>query len=331
MWIVQLALRRPYTFVIMSLLIVILGVLAVLRMPTDIFPEIDIPVVSVIWSYSGVSPEEMSEIVTVRSERNFTTNVNDIEHMESQSLPGLSVIKLYFHPNAKVEAAVGQLAAGSQSMLRSLPQGITPPTILRYNASSVPILQLSISSRTMSEQSIYDWGYNQIRTQLSNVQGASFPLPYGGRPRQIMVDLDPKRMFALGLSAAAADETERDELARLNGTWKAVSVVKDGQDLPKAEAEAMVLTIAGEKYTLKTIDQQIEGTHKLDPTKKPKQIDATRTKGPDAGQKMLGIYELKDDTFTVCFNAPGKTERPTEFKSAAGSGHKLITMKREKP
>jgi uncharacterized protein (TIGR03067 family) len=138
-------------------------------------------------------------------------------------------------------------------------------------------------------------------------------------------------MFVLGLSVAAADDTERDELARLNGTWKATAVVQDGKELPKAEAEAMVLTIAGEKHTVKTIDQQIEGTHKLDPSKKPKQIDATCTKGPDAGKKSVGIYELKDDTLTVCFAEPGKTERPTELKSAPGSGNKLITLKREKP
>jgi multidrug efflux pump subunit AcrB len=200
MWIVRLALKRPYTFVIMSMLIVILGVLAIYRMPTDIFPEINIPVVSVIWTYTGIAPEEMSEIVTIRAERNYTTNVNDIEHMESQSLSGLGIIKLYFHPNAKVEAAVAQITAGSQSMMRSLPAGMTPPTVLRYNASSVPILQLSISSESMSEQALYDAGYNNIRTQLSTVQGASFPLPYGGRPRQIMVDVDPRRMLAQGLS-----------------------------------------------------------------------------------------------------------------------------------
>src|SRR5579864_9802744 len=138
MWIVRLALRRPYTFVVMSMLIAILGVLAILRMPTDIFPEIDIPVVTVIWSYGGISPEEMSEVVTIRSERAFTTTVNDIEHMESQSLPGLGIIKLFFHPTAKVEAAVAQLSASSQSTLHSLPTGMTPPSILRYNASAVP-------------------------------------------------------------------------------------------------------------------------------------------------------------------------------------------------
>ena len=201
MWIVRLALRRPYTFVVMSLMIVILGVLATFRMPTDIFPEIDIPVVSVIWSYAGISPEEMAEVVTIRCERSFTTSVNDIEHMESQSLPGLSIIKVFFHAGAKVDAAVAQLAAASQAVLHSLPTGMTPPSILRYNASSVPILQLSISSDTMSESSLYDYGYNFIRTQMATVQGASFPLPYGGRPRQIMVDIDLKSLYAQGLSA----------------------------------------------------------------------------------------------------------------------------------
>ncbi|MGA2133706.1 MAG: efflux RND transporter permease subunit [Bryobacteraceae bacterium] len=201
MWIVRLALRRPYTFVVMSMVIVILGILAVVRMPTDIFPEINIPVVSVIWSYSGISPEEMAEVVTIRCERSFTTSVNDIEHMESQSLPGLSIIKVFFHANAKVDSAVAQLAAASQAVLHSLPTGMTPPSILRYNASSVPILQMSISSETMSEQSLYDYGYNFIRTQMATVQGASFPLPYGGRPRQIMVDIDLKSLYAQGLSA----------------------------------------------------------------------------------------------------------------------------------
>src|SRR5205085_9422692 len=201
MWIVRLALHRPYTFVVMSLVIVALGVLAILRMPADIFPEINIPVVSVIWSYTGISPEEMAEVVTIRTERSFTTNVNDIEHMESQSLPGLSIIKLFFHPDAKVEAAVAQLAAASQAVLHSMPTGMTPPAIIRYNASSVPILQLSISSDTMSEQALYDYGYNFIRTQMANVQGASFPLPFGGRPRQIMVDIDPRALYSQGLSA----------------------------------------------------------------------------------------------------------------------------------
>src|SRR5260370_16708905 len=201
MWIVRLALKRPYTFVVMALVIVILGVLAIFRMPADIFPEVYLPVASVMWSYGGVAPEEMAEVITMRSERAFTNSVNDIEHMESQSLPGIAIIKIFFQPNAKIEAAVAQLAASSQSVLHSLPQGIFPPSILRYNASSVPILQLSISSDTMSEQAIYDYGYNFIRTQMATVQGASFPRPFRGRPRQIMVDIDPHALYAQGLSA----------------------------------------------------------------------------------------------------------------------------------
>src|SRR5579871_1687937 len=221
MWIVQLALRRPYTFVIMALLIVIMGGLAIVRMPTDIFPEIDIPVVSVIWQYAGVSPEEMAEVITVRSERSFTTSVNDIEHMESQSLPGVAVIKVFFHPKAKIDAAVAQLTAASQSVLKSLPTGITPPSVLRFNASAVPILQLGISSDSLPEQQLYDLGYNFIRTQMANVQGASFPLPYGGRPRQISVDLNPQALYAQNLSAGdVATAINNQSLILPSGTVK---------------------------------------------------------------------------------------------------------------
>ncbi|QKQ75393.1 efflux RND transporter permease subunit [Nostoc sp. TCL240-02] len=201
MWIVKLALRRPYTFVITSILIFVLGVVTITRMATDIFPEINIPVVSVIWSYSGVSPEEMEQRIVTTSERSFTTTVNDIEHIESQSLNGVSVIKVFFQPGAKIEAAVAQLTSNTQTILRGLPPGITPPLIIRYNASNVPILQLSVSSTSLSEQELYDNGNNFLRTQLATVQGASVPLPYGGKPRQIMVDIDPQALFAKGLSA----------------------------------------------------------------------------------------------------------------------------------
>lgn len=200
MWIVRLALKRPYTFVVLALTIVVGGVLALLRMPTDMFPEISIPVVSVIWTLGGISSEEMADMVTIRSERAFTTSVNDIEHMESQSLQGFGIIKMFFHPNAKVEAAVAQLAAQSSSMVHHLPPGISPPGIIRYNASSVPILQLSVSSATYSEPELYDFTTNIIRTQMATVQGASVPMPYGGKPRQIMVDLDPPSLYAKGLS-----------------------------------------------------------------------------------------------------------------------------------
>src|SRR5258708_2542055 len=201
MWIVRLALRRPYTFVVLSLVIVVVGILASVRMPTDMFPDINIPVVSVIWSLGGISADEMADMVTIRSERGFTSSVNDIEHMESQSIQGYGIIKLFFHPNAKIEASVSQLAATASSMTHWLPPGMSPPAILRYNASSVPILQLSISSNTISEQVLYDLSLNYIRTQMATVQGATMPMPYGGNPRQIMIDLDQQALFAKGLSA----------------------------------------------------------------------------------------------------------------------------------
>ena len=164
MWIVRLALRRPYTFVVMSVLIAILGGIAVFVMPTDIFPNIDIPVVSLVWSYAGISPEEMEKRIVTISERSLTTTVNDIEHIESQSYNGVAVIRVFFHPYAKVELAIAQITAVSQTILRALPPGIYPPAILKYTASSVPILQLSLSSKTLTEQQIFDLGRNFIRT-----------------------------------------------------------------------------------------------------------------------------------------------------------------------
>ncbi|XGV96947.1 MAG: efflux RND transporter permease subunit [Leptolyngbya sp. BL-A-14] len=243
MWIVRLALRRPYTFVVAAFLIVILGVMTITRMRTDIFPEINVPVVSVIWSYNGVSPEEMEKRIVTISERAFTTTVNDIEHMESQSMRGVSVIKVFFQPGAKVEAAVAQLTSVSQTILRVLPPGIVPPLIIRYNASSVPILQMSVGSTSLSEQEIYDLGLNFIRTQLATVQGASIPLPYGGKARQVMVDLDTQALYARGLAstdvvnainaqnlilpAGSAKIGDRDYSVHLNNSTEAVTALND--------------------------------------------------------------------------------------------------------
>lgn len=201
MWIVKLALARPYTFAVMAVLIVILGMVSIVAMPTDIFPEIDIPVVSVIWAYSGMSPEDLEKRVATSFERAITTTVNDVEHIETQCIAGYSVTKVYFHPNVKVELAVAQLGAIANSITRVLPPGIFPPFVIRYNAATVPILQLALSSRSLSEQQIFDLANSQIRIGLANVQGASLPLPYGGRVRQIMVDLDTEAMQARRLSA----------------------------------------------------------------------------------------------------------------------------------
>src|SRR5579883_3514911 len=200
MWLVRIALRRPYTFVVMSMLIVLLGVVTILRMPTDIFPDIDIPVISVVWNYQGLSPEEMEKRIVSNYERGLTTTVNDIEHIESQSLQGMSVIKIFFQPGAHIEAATAQVTAISQTSLRQMPPGTTPPFIIRYSASSVPILQIALGSDSLSEQQLFDYGTNFIRADIATVQGVQIPWPYGGKQRQIVVDIDPKRLFAYGLS-----------------------------------------------------------------------------------------------------------------------------------
>ncbi len=202
MWIVRLALRRPYTFVVAAMVVALLGIVSILRMPTDIFPEVDIPVVSVIWSYGGISPEEMERRMTMISERAMTTTVNGIEHIESTSLSGAAVIRVYFQPGTKIEAAVAQITAINQTLLRIMPPGTTPPFVIRYSASNVPILQMALKSDTLGEQAVYDLGLNFIRTRLATVQGAQVPLPIGGKPRQVMVDLDPELLTARGISPA---------------------------------------------------------------------------------------------------------------------------------
>jgi multidrug efflux pump subunit AcrB len=202
MWIVRLALRRPYTFVVMAVLIAILGTASIISMPVDIFPYIDIPVVSVVWTYGGLSPEEMEKRIVTIFERSMTTSVNDIEHIESQSYHGVSVTRIYFQPNAKVEVALSQVTAIAQTLLRIFPPGTQPPNIVKYDASAVPVLQLGLESPAMSEQELFDYGQNFIRTQLATIQGASVPLPFGGKFRSVVVDLDPEQLFAKGLSPA---------------------------------------------------------------------------------------------------------------------------------
>jgi len=186
----------------MAMLIVLVGVITITRMSTDIFPNINIPVVSVIWSYPGVAPEEMEKRFVTVCERAMTTTVNDIEHIESQSYNGVAVIKVFFHEGAKVEAGVAQITSITQTLLRIMPPGTTPPLILQYSASNVPILQLGLSSKSLSEQQLYDLGLNFIRTQLATIQGAQVPLPYGGKSAQVMVDIDPQKLYGKGLSPA---------------------------------------------------------------------------------------------------------------------------------
>jgi len=202
MWIVSLALRRPYTFIVLAVLILLLGVFVITRTATDIFPNIKIPVVATIWRYTGLSPDEMAKRIVLFSERTAQTTVNNVEHTESQSLNGIAVVKYFFQPSVKEELSFAQITGVSQTQLNSAPPGTTPPFILAYDASTVPIIQLALSSEQLSEAEIFDLGNNILRTALATIPGASMPFPYGGYQRQVQVDLDPKALRANGLSGS---------------------------------------------------------------------------------------------------------------------------------
>ncbi|HWZ31751.1 MAG TPA: efflux RND transporter permease subunit [Bryobacteraceae bacterium] len=200
MWIVKLALARPYTFIVLSLVLLLISPVVLLRTPVDIFPSINIPVISVIWTYTGLVPSEMETRIVSIFERSLTTSVNNIEHIESQSYNGVAVVKVFLQPAADINGAISEVIAEAQVGLKQFPPGITPPLVLSYDASSVPILQLGLSGKGMSEQQLNDLGVNFIRPQLATIQGASVPIPYGGKVRQVMVDIDSSQLMAKGLS-----------------------------------------------------------------------------------------------------------------------------------
>jgi multidrug efflux pump subunit AcrB len=256
MWIVKLALRRPYTFVVVSLLIFLLGIGSAIEAPKDIFPYIDIPVVTIVWTYAGLTPTEMEGRVVTICERALTTTVNDIEHSESESYQGVSVIRVYFQPSVKIDLALSQVTAIVQTILRVLPPGSFPPAILKYDASSVPILQLGLSGEGLGEADLYDLGISFIRPRLANVQGASIPLPYGGKVRQVMVDTDPNLMNAKHLSATDVSQAitqqnlilpagtarmgDREYVVKMNSSPGEVSALND---LPVRAANGSVVFI----------------------------------------------------------------------------------------
>src|SRR5918993_1044418 len=200
--VVELALRRPYTFIVMAMLILLATPFVLRKIATDIFPEIDIPVVTIIWTYNGLNAQEMGQRVAGQTERGLTTTVSDIEHIESRSLAGISVIKVFFQPTANIQTALAQVVAAMQSQVRQLPPGITPPLIIKYSAASVPVIQLGLSSPTLPEQSVFDAAVNQLRPQLVTLPGVAIPFPYGGKIRVISVDLDLHAMQARGLAPA---------------------------------------------------------------------------------------------------------------------------------
>src|ERR1051325_1170330 len=214
MWIVQLALRRPYTFVVMALLILVLGITSITQMRTDIFPEIDIPVITMIWTYKGMDAEEFEKRITTFAEYALSGNVSDVKKIESQTLNGVSVIKVHFHQGANIGVAVSQVTSVAQGIRQIMPPSVQPPIILRFNASSVPIVQLSLSSETLSESEVYDYGLWQLRTQLSTIQGLTLPAPEGGKERQIMVDLDTQALQSKGITPKeVADAVSVNNLA----------------------------------------------------------------------------------------------------------------------
>ncbi|MBS1689786.1 MAG: efflux RND transporter permease subunit, partial [Bacteroidetes bacterium] len=200
MWIVRLALRRPYTVAVMAFLILILGIMAIKAMMVDIFPVIDIPVVSVIWSYPGLSAAEMEKRVILLSERGTSSSVNGVERIESQSQPGIGIMRVYFEKGTDIGAAIAQMSATASTSLHSMPPGIQPPVILQFNATNVQVAQLTMSSKTLTEDKLFDYGLNFIRIRLFTIPGLSTPAPFGGKNREIVVDGDPKAMQAKGLS-----------------------------------------------------------------------------------------------------------------------------------
>src|SRR5215475_1624240 len=265
MWIVRLALRRPYTFVVMAFLIAILGAISIVTMPTDIFPYINIPMAGVIWSYQGMSPDDMAKRVLTVSERAMTTTVNDIQRMESTAYNGVGLIRVYLQPGVNVDLAISQITAVSQTLLRVMPPGIFPPLVVQSDASSVPILQLGLSSETLTEQQLYDYGQNFIRTRLSTVAGIAVPLPYGGKVRSVMVDLNPDALYGKGLSAT--DISNALNLQNLIlptgtakiGTWEYLIQLNSSPELVAAINDVPVKTVNGAPIYMRDVGQVRDG------------------------------------------------------------------------
>src|SRR6202045_9745 len=239
MWIVRLALKQPHTIVVLIILIFLLGGLAIVRTPTDIFPNIDIPVVSIIWNFNGLPPQEMADRIISVTERNLTTIVDNISHLESQSLYGIAVVKVFFQPGVSIDRAIAQITASSQTQLKQLPQGPTPPLIITYSASTVPILQLGLSGNGMSEQELNDYGLNFIRTRLVTVAGAAVPYPYGGKQREVQVGLNTAALQSKGLSPLdVVNAITAQNLILPTGTSK-IGLKEYDVDIPNAAPETI--------------------------------------------------------------------------------------------
>ncbi|HKT92916.1 MAG TPA: efflux RND transporter permease subunit, partial [Paraburkholderia sp.] len=240
MWIVNLALKRPYTFIVMAILIVLATPFVLMSMATDVLPNINIPVISIIWSYTGFSAKDMADRITSVNERSLTTTVSNIEHIESQSLPGIAIIKLFLQPGASLQTAIAQAVASEQAQVKQMPPGATPPLVISYSASSIPVIQLGLSSKSMSEQALADVAMNFLRPQLITIPGAQVPYPYGGKTRVISVDLDTRALISKGLTPAdIVNAVNAQNLILPTGTAKL------GQTEYRVDTNASPDTIAG--------------------------------------------------------------------------------------
>jgi len=256
MWIVRLALRRPYTFIVMALLIMIFGVASALRTPTDIFPDIRIPVIGVVWQYTGLPPDEMAGRIVTPFQRALTTTVNDIEHIAANSYNGVGIVKIFFQPNVDIRTANAQVTAISQTLIKQMPPGATPPLILNYSASTVPIIQVALSGEGLTEQNLADIGINQLRTPLVTVPGAAIPYPFGGKQRQVQIDLNPQALQARGLSGqdvANALRALQSDADTLNATVIAEQTAAASLNLSQQQYQLgainyLVLLVAQQAY-----------------------------------------------------------------------------------
>src|ERR1700704_1868545 len=263
MWIVRLALKRTYTFIVVAILIAVLGAVSIYRMSTDMFPNIDIPVVSVVWQYTGMPADEIESRIVFLNERVLTASVNDIEHIESQSLTGVGVIRIFFQPGAKIAEAEAQVTATCQTLLKLMPPGITPPYIVRYSATSVPIVQIAVSSDTLTEQQIFDYCQNFIIQQLGTVQGARVPQPWGGKQRQVMVNLDPDALYSYGFFPPAVT-TGTQNLTIPAGTAKMGSreynvKINSSPDMIDAFNDIPIKTVNGIPVYIKNVAHVADG------------------------------------------------------------------------
>src|SRR5437764_11264341 len=318
--IVRTALRRPYTFVVLALTILIIGPLAALRTPVDIFPDIRIPVIAIIWGYTGLQPDLMAGRIITQSQRGLTTTVNDIEHLEAPSYNGLGIIKVFFQPNVDIRIANAQVTAVMQTQLKQLPPNTTPPLILNYNASTVPIVQLALSGSGLSEQALADVGLNTVRTPLVTVPGAAIPFPYGGKVRQVQIDLDSTAMQARGLSGQdVANALANQNLLTPVGTQKIGSFEYTIQlnNAPSALAalgDLPIKTVNGAMVYVRDVAQVRDGN--------PPQINIVHVEG----NRSVLMQVLKNGAVSTLDIISGIKEKVEQLKGSLPDNLKIALI-----